>query len=211
MSDTFGLSSSCLNTLKKLNSPKKIQEYLDTLPFNYEKDGETCMSPVCVMKEKKAHCIEGAMFAALALMLQGEKPLLLSLKVKKGVGDYDHVVTLYKKHGYWGAISKTNHAVLRFRDPVYKSVRELAMSYFHEYFLTSSGEKTMIGYSAPINLMRYGARWITSPDDLFDIAADIYDMKHNATIPKVNKKYITKVTEIERRAASIKATTSKTH
>ena len=191
-----------LNKLLKLNTPSKIQDYLDSIPFNYEKNGETCMSPLRVLKEKKAHCIEGAMLAATAMALQGQKPLVMSLKVKKG--DYDHVVALFKYKGFWGAISKTNHNVLRYRDPIYKTVRELALSYFHEYFLTKNGEKTLLGYSNPINLNRFGKKWQTEEKDLWDIAKTIYDIKHIPIIPKGNEKFIRKATKTEIKGASIK-------
>lgn len=190
--------------LKSLGSPAKIQEYLDSIPFNFEEDGETCMSPRSVMREGKAHCIEGAMLACAALLLSGELPLLLSLKVKSS--DVDHVVALYKRNGYWGAISKTNHAVLRFRDPVYKTVRELAMSYFHEYFLVSDGTKTMRGYSAPINMRKFGTRWMTQESDVWHIAESVYDSQHTNVVPEENKKFLYRAAQIERSAARIELT-----
>lgn len=191
--------------LRTLSSPNKIQDYLDSISFNLEKRGETCMSPSMVLANKRAHCIEGAMLAAAALYLNGEKPLLLNLKVHHS-SDYDHVVALYKRNGYWGAISKTNHAVLRFRDPIYKTVRELALSYFHEYFLVRTGEKTLLGYSKPINLMRFGKKWITSSENLWHIAETIFDSPHTAIVPKENKKYIRKASSIERKVAKIPET-----
>lgn len=188
--------------LSRLNTPHKIQDFLDKLPQNHEKNGETCMSPHQVLKEKKAHCIEGAMLAAVALWLHGEKPLIMSLKVARG--DDDHIVALYKKNGHWGAISKTNHAVLRFRDPVYRTVRELALSYFHEYFLTENGKKTMRGYSKPVNLKRFGTKWVNSKEDLWDIGNTIYTMKHIPVVPKGNEKHLRNAHPVERTAASIK-------
>lgn len=159
------------------------------------------MSPRRVIREKKAHCIEGALFAATALMLQGEKPLIMNFKVIKG--DEDHIVTLFKRNGYWGAISKTNHAVLRFRDPVYKTVRELAMSYFHEYFLNANGKKTMRGYSPVINLRSFGTTWIIREDDLWEIAETIFDMKHIPVIPPKNMRHVRNASILEQAAASI--------
>src|SRR3989344_6708420 len=126
--------------LASLNSPRKIQDYLDTLGINFEKGGETLRSPREVMKVGEAHCIEGALMAATALWYHDKSPLLLDLVTSKS--DFDHVVALFKVGKHWGALSKTNHAVLRYREPVYKSVRELAMSYFHEYFL-DNGKKTL--------------------------------------------------------------------
>jgi hypothetical protein len=187
--------------LHRLNTPDKIQNYLDSIPFNFETEGETCMSPRRVMREKKAHCIEGAMVAAVALFLSGHKMLILNLKVEQG--DYDHVVTLFNKNGYWGAISKTNHAVLRYRDPVYATVRELAMSYFNEYFLLGDGRKTMKGFSDVINLRKFGTRWITQEGDLWNIAESIFDSKHTEVVPKVNANYIRSASEIEKESASI--------
>lgn len=191
-----------LDVLKSLDTPYKIQKFLDSIPFNYEEKGETCMSPRRVLRERKANCIEGAMLAGVALMIHGEKPLVLNLKVSKN--DYDHIITLYKRNGYWGAISKTNHSVLRFRDPVYKTLRELVLSYFHEYFLIANGEKTLKGYSKPINLKRFGVKWITSEEDLWGIAEHIFDMKHEMIIPKENEKFITRASDIEIKGASIK-------
>lgn len=188
--------------LSRLNTPHKIQDFLDTLPINNEKLGETCMSPRRVLKEKKAHCIEGAMLAAAALWFHGEKPLIMSLKVSRG--DFDHVIALYKKNGYWGAISKTNHAVLRFRDPIYRTPRELALSYFHEYFLIKTGKKTMVGYSRPINIKRFGTKWVNSEEDLWDIGNTIFKMPHISIVPKGNEKHIRKAHHIERVSASVK-------
>ncbi len=198
----FNLNKEEIKLFSKLNSPQKIQDFLDTLTFNFEKKGETCMSPRRVLREKKANCIEAAFFACACLWLTGEKPLILSLKVNDK-NDDDHAIALYKQNGYWGAISKTNHSVLRFRDPVYKTVRELAMSYFHEYFLQANGKKTMTGYSSPINLKKFGEKWITEEKDLWNMSGFIYDSKHFETVPKLNQKFIRKAHRIERAGANI--------
>jgi hypothetical protein len=197
----FGLTKTELVQLEKLNTPAKVQEYLDSTPSNKEPNGETCMSPRRVLLERKAHCIEGAMLACAAFMLTGRKPLILNLKVSKG--DDDHVVALFKENGYWGAVSKTNHSVLRYRDPVYRTVRELAMSYFHEYFLTDTGKKTMLGYSRPINMKRFGVSWITADKDLWDIAEYIYDSYHYSAVPEKNKKLLRKASSLELKTGSI--------
>ena len=202
MQKNFGLTKDELLVFKKLNTPIKIQDFLESIPFNYEKDEETCYSPRLVLQNKKAHCIEGALFASVALWLNGEEAMVVNLKVAKG--DDDHIVTLYKRNGLWGTISKTNHNVLRFRDPVYKSVRELIMTYFHEYFLTSNGKKTLLGYSKPINLKKFGTNWIIDENDLWDIAEIIYDSPITLIVPKENKKFIRHATVVERKSASIK-------
>lgn len=197
------LNSSERKILESLDSPLKIQDYLDSIPFNHEKNGETCMSPRYVLSLKKAHCFEGALLASAALWLHGKEPLILSLKVLSS--DYDHIITLYKEHGYWGAISKTNHAVLGFRDPVYTTVHELVMSYFNEYFLVTTGEKTLRGYTRPINLKRFGSSWITTDETLLPMAETIFDYYHKPLFPKVVEKLLRKATTLERRSANLTA------
>ena len=150
---------------KKLNSPAKIQDFLDTLPINFELDTETYMSPRRTLAARAAHCFEGALLAAAALSYHGKKPLLLDLRTVPY--DEDHVVTLFRQGAYWGAISKTNHPVLRYRDAVYASPRELALSYFHEYAMPKTGKKTLREYSKPFDLSRYKlASWLTAPEEL---------------------------------------------
>ncbi len=187
--------------LSSLSTPNKIQDYLESIPFNHEESGETCLSPKQVLIQKKAHCMEGALFACACLLLQKRKPLVVSLRVLSS--DYDHVVTLYKENGYWGAISKTNHSVLGFRDPVYKTVRELVLSYFHEYFLIHNGEKTLRGYSSPVNINRFGKSWITTDEHLFTIAEYMYDRPHKSIIPKGNEKFLRNASTFERASADI--------
>jgi hypothetical protein len=187
--------------LKKLETPSLVQSYLESIPFNHEDNGETCMSPRRVIREKKAHCLEGALLASLAFMLQGRRPLIMSIKVTKD--DYDHVIALYKENGYWGAVSKTNHSVLGFRDPVYKNIRELAMSYFHEYFLIKNGKKTMRGYSRPISMLRFGTTWMTEEKELFEIAEWISDHKHLPVVPDEINHLLRKATLLERESADI--------
>ena len=197
----FGLSKKELVVFKKLNTPIKIQNFLDKIPMNWEKRGETYMSPRRALRAQKMHCLEGAVFAATALWLQGEKPLLLDLKAN---GDDDHVVALYKRNGYWGAISKTNHAALRFRDPVSKPIRELALSYFHEYFRDRDGKKLMVSYSSqPFNLRTLGHQWITAEKDLHAVAEAVDFAPHKQIYPKKNKKFIRPADIMERRAGKI--------
>src|SRR3989344_9556108 len=116
--------------LKKLNTPAKVQDFLNSLEFNFEKRGETLKSPLLTLREGNAHCFEGALLGAYILSLRGFTPYLMHLKTIKG--DYDHIVAPFKVGGFWGALSKTNHAVLRYREPIYRNIHELALSYFHE-------------------------------------------------------------------------------
>lgn len=187
--------------LSHLDTPEKIQDYLESIPFNHEEGGETCRSAHEVIIHKKAHCLEGAFLACAALINQKRKPLIISLKVTEN--DYDHVITVFKENGCFGAISKTNHAVLGWRDPVYKTIRELAMSYFHEYFLVKNGEKTLRGHSRLINLKRFGSSWINSSENLFSIGFAIADTQHIRIIPKGNEQFIRKATRLERTSASV--------
>jgi hypothetical protein len=148
----------------RLNTPQKIQTFLDKLPANFSLNGDTAMSPRRMLKERVAHCAEGAFFAAAVLAYHGRGAWLLDIQALPS--DHDHIVTLFKERGLWGAISKTNHAILRWRDPIYRSVRELAMSYAHEYCLPG-GKKSMLAYSRPFSLRRYAPkRWVTAPEDL---------------------------------------------
>lgn len=208
-----GLTKCELSILKKLSTPIKIQNFLDTLAFNLEEKKESYLSPREVLIQKKAHCLEGALLAALALWLHGEKPLLLDLKAPDEI---DHVVTLYRKNGYWGAISKTNHSVLRFRDPVYKTIRELVLSYFHEYF-DKHGDKVLHLYGGPLDLSKLKVKssgkdkeskksrgprfdWITSIEDLEWIVDELEDLKHFEIFPKQNMKFLRKADHMERKA-----------
>lgn len=165
--------------LAKLNSPQKIQDFLETLPFNFEQHGETCRSPLLTLEHNTAHCMEGALLAVAALWYHGHPPLLLDLRADAKT-DVDHVVALFKVGKFWGALSKTNHGVLRYRDPLYRDVRELTMSYFHEYFLNTNGKKTLRAFSQkPFSLLDYEDDWLTSPDPLWELCIDLDDAPHS--------------------------------
>lgn len=197
----FKTGSKEFKQLSCLNTPQKIQRFLDELPMNHEENGETCMSPLQVIEERKAHCIEAGFLAGVCLKMQGQKPLVVNLKVERI--DTDHIVTIFKQNGYYGAISKTNHVGLRYRDPVYRTLRELVMTYFHEYNLTKSGRKTLLGYTRPINLNRFGTKWITAREDLWDIAEKIYDTPYISIVPKENRKYLYPAQPFERKVSTI--------
>ena len=161
---------------KRLDSPKKIQDFLNSLKINFEEEGDTCMSPRLVLKKGKAHCIEAALLAAVALRFHGEKPLIVDLEANRK--DFDHVITVFKRNGYWGAISKTNHAVLKYREPVYKDIRELVMSFFHEYFL-DNGKKTLRRYSEPVDLSMFDEKgWMFAEDNVWYIPSYLTKVKH---------------------------------
>lgn len=181
---------------ERLDTPQRIQDFLDALPANFEPDGDTHMSPRRVLSERVAHCTEGAILAAACLTFHGRDAPLMDLRSLPA--DQDHVVTLFKQHGLWGAISKTNHAVLRWRDPIYRSPRELAMSYAHEYYL-KNGRKSLIAYSKPFRLTRYApAHWVTAEDNLDWLIIALDDSPHLPLAPKATLQRQRKATAFER-------------
>ncbi len=169
------LSPKELFFIRKLSTPAQIQDFLDATPQNFEEDGDSCMSVRGVIQKKKAHCIEAALLASLALWVHGERPLLMDLSASKE--DDDHVVALFKQNGLWGAISKSNHVVLGYRDPIYRTLRELALSYAHEYY-NAKGVKTLRSYSRPYLLtVRDPKEWVTG-EDAWVIAEDLCEITH---------------------------------
>ncbi|HEY4518526.1 MAG TPA: hypothetical protein VJG48_02765 [Candidatus Paceibacterota bacterium] len=187
--------------LGKLSTPVKIQDYLDTLKINFEPMGDTARSPRFVMREGVAHCFEGALVAALALWYHNEPPLLLDLVSNEP--DTDHVVALFKRHGHWGAISKTNHAVLRYREPVYENIHELVMSYFHEYF-TDDGKKTLRNYAGPLDLAKIkDTSWITTDENLWHIVDWINDQTHYNILTPAMARGLRKADKTERKGGKI--------
>jgi hypothetical protein len=183
----------------KLDTPQKIQNFLESMPANFEKEGDTLMSPQKTLQENKAQCIEGALLAAAILWYHGHPPIILDLVTNHH--DDSHVVALFREDGLWGAISKTNHLVLRYRDPVYKSPRELAMSYFHEYFL-DNGKKTLRSY-AVYDLRKIKQRWITDHKDLWYIDQALDKMKHIQIISEKKAKKLRKADPIEIKSGKI--------
>ncbi|MDP3795512.1 MAG: hypothetical protein Q8R13_06380 [bacterium] len=189
-----------LRLFKALNRPEKIQDFLNALPINFEEAGETCMSPRRVIREQKAHCLEGALFAAAALWFHGKPPLLMDLKTT--ADDECHTVTLFERGGSWGAISHTNHAVLRYREPVYRTLRELALSYFHEYFL-DDGRKTLRSYSRAVNLSRINPAWLTAERDLWEIDALLDRTAHYPLVTPATARLLRRADPIEIEAGKI--------
>ncbi|MCC7160153.1 hypothetical protein IT399_00270 [Candidatus Nomurabacteria bacterium] len=192
--------------LQKLNTPAKVQDFLNSIKFNFEKETEgekstgVLRSPLFTLRSRKAHCFEGALLGAYILSLHGFAPYLMHLKAEKG--DYDHVVAPFKVNGFWGALSKTNHAVLRYREPVYKNIRELAMSYFHEYFL-DNGRKTLRQYSKLLNLNTFEKNWELLEGDLWGIDEELDKIKHYNILPKGFSKKLRKADIVEIKAGKI--------
>ncbi len=147
--------------MDSLDSPYKIQLFLNAIPYS---EDDFYRSPLRLLRDKKGHCFDGALFAAMALSRIGFPPVIMEL-IPNGRDD-DHIIALYKKNGCWGAVAQSNFTGIRFREPVYRSLRELAMSFFEQLF-NSNGEKTMIGYRNPINLHQFDhLHWMTRDDGL---------------------------------------------
>jgi hypothetical protein len=175
--DRFGFSANDLRTLRKLKTPVQIQKFIDNLTYQY---ANTAWSPQRVLRERKGHCLEGALLAAAALRVNGNPPLLMDLEA---VHDDDHVVALYRQHGLWGGIAKSNFAGLRFRAPIYRNLRELALSYFEHYY-NLRGERTLRAYSRPVNLTRLDKDdWMTSEEDVWCVPELLIETKHNDLFP----------------------------
>lgn len=185
--------------MKKLDTAEKIQDFLNSIPINKEKNGiGTAKSPVRVLRERNAHCIEGAILGAYILSLHGFRPLVMHLETIES--DLEHVIAPFQVGGLWGALSKTNHVVLRYRDPVYKNIRELAMSYFHEY-TTDDGTKTLRRYSDPLDLREFEEGWALEEDDLWGIDEELGKIKHHNIVPRGLK--LRKSDPIERKAGKL--------
>ncbi|MDD5192084.1 MAG: hypothetical protein PHH54_01350 [Candidatus Nanoarchaeia archaeon] len=197
----FNLTKKEEEILKKLNTPAKIQDFLNKIPINFDYNKDTCLSPREVLRKWKCHCIEGAIFAALALQMQGRKPLIVHLKASKD--DYDHVIAVFQEDGKWGAITKTNHGVLRYREPIYKDIRELVMSFFHEYF-NNKGRKALRSYSVPVDLSIFDKKkWTISEKDLWYIDTYLDKVKHFSILTKKQIKNLRKADKIERKIGKV--------
>ena len=196
----LGLTAAEVAVLARLDTPARIQDFVYGLKQNFEADGETCLTVRDVLRERRAHCIEGAMLAACAFWMHGEPPLLLDMRA---VNDFDHVVALYRRNGLWGAISKTNGIFLRSRDPVYRDLRELAMSYFHEYANRRS-HKTLREYSLPYDLRRIDPRiWVSGEKGAWDVAAALDGLRHFRLVPGRHLRLVSRRDPFERRAGEL--------
>lgn len=177
MSDDARWSGDERAVLRPLDTPERIQTWLDAIPYN---DEITCRSPRRVLRDRKAHCFEGALFAAAALARIGHAPVLVDLRAAKGRDD-DHVIAVFRRHGALGAVGKSNFAGLRYRAPVYRTLRELVMSYFDDYFNTK-GERTLRSYSRPFPVReRAFPGWRLDEADL-DPIGEALDQAHHTPV-----------------------------
>ena len=203
--EDLGLTPAEFAVLRRLNTPHKIQAFLYGLGQNFELAGDTCRPVRQVLQQRKAHCIEGAMLAACALWVHGDPPLLMDMRA---VRDFDHVVALFRRHGRWGAISKTNGIGLRWRDPVYGSLRELAMSYFHEY-TNRRDHKTLREYSVPFDLRRVAPKiWVVGGEKrgskhAWIVAEQLDELRHFKLVDGRHLKAVIRRDPFERRAGAL--------
>jgi len=171
--DHFGFTPAELRKLRRLKDPYGIQKFLDDMPYHLE---HTAWSPRRVLRENTAHCFEGAIFAAAALRANGYPPLIIDFEAEH---DTDHVLALYRVKGHWGAIAKSNYTGCRYREPVYRSLRELAMSYFNIYF-NLRRERTLRTFSRPVNLVRFDdQQWMTTDKPIWFIAFYLVELHHH--------------------------------
>jgi hypothetical protein len=160
----YGFTPAELRKLRSLKTPYGIQRFLDDIPYHV---ADTAWSPREVLRERTAHCFEAAVFAAAALRVNGFPPLLLDLEAEH---DTDHVLALYRVNGHWGVLAKSNFIGLRYREPVYRTLRELAMSYFNTY-CNLRRERTLRTFSRPVNLARFDRQhWMTTEEPVWFIA-----------------------------------------
>lgn len=170
--DSWGFSPAELRKLRRLKTPYGIQRALDAMPYHLE---DTAWSPRRVLRENTAHCFEGAVFAAAALRVNGYPPLIWDLEADH---DTDHVIAIYRVGGCWGAVAKSNYAGCRYREPVYRSLRELAMSYFNLYF-NLRRERTLRRFSRPVDLSRFDhLHWMTTEKPIWFIVDYLFEIPH---------------------------------
>ena len=174
----FGLTRREAGFLSRLTPPWRIQKFLDGL--DYDVAGAACRSPRRVLRERVVQCMDGALFAAAALRLQGHRPLLLDLEA---VFDDDHVLALFRQNGCWGSIARSNYSGLRFREAIHPTIRSLVLSYFESYF-NLRRQKSLRRYSRPVNLARFDRLdWMTTEKDLWEIPEYLADIPHRRLLP----------------------------
>jgi hypothetical protein len=176
----------------RLRRPVEIQRFLDEeTGYNQEPRGPTCYSPRRVLRERTAHCMEGALLAAMALRRLGYAPLLVDLEA---VRDSDHVIAVYRVNGNWGALAKSDYAGLRSREPVYATIRELVMSYFEHYY-NAAGEKTLRAYSRPVNLARFdrSVKWMTTLEEVWEIPSYLCTVPHTPIFNGAVERHVSRI------------------
>jgi hypothetical protein len=197
----LGLPRSFAARLAGLRTPERIQDFVNALPWNHEPDGPTARSVVETLRAGRAHCVEAGFVAGCAMWLAGEPPLLMDIGAARG--DVDHVVALFRRDGHWGAISKSNSPFLRYRDPIHRTLRELAISFFPQY--VKLRRKTLRTYSVAVDLRRHDpATWITHPEFCHEMVDALTGSRHFPILPPGMKHALRPIDEIEARSNLLK-------
>lgn len=196
--EQLGLETDVATLLAGLQSPERIQDFVNAIPWNMEAAGPTARSVKGVLQHNEAHCIEAALVAACGLWLAGEPPLLMDMGADKG--DVDHVVALFRRNGYWGAISKSNSPFLRYRDPIYRTLRELSLSFFPQYVFKR--RKTLRTYSVSVDLRRFEpGLWVTREGACQELVEALTAARHFEILPSnVSGRDLRPIDEIEARS-----------
>lgn len=188
----MSLTPAELRHLRSLRGFDKLQRYLDeSLAYNLEERGPSCLSPRMVLRQRRAHCMEGAMLAAAALRAQGHPPLILDFESRR---DDDHVIAIFRQNGAWGAVAKSNYSGLRSREPVYRTLRELALSYFEHYF-NLRREKSLRAFSTrPVDLSRFDRQgWMTSEEPVWFVPEYLTTIRHTRLLSPAQERDLTPV------------------
>jgi hypothetical protein len=196
-----GLEPRLAARLAGLKTPSRIQDFVSSLRWNAETAGPTARSVAEVLRHREAHCVEGAFVAAAALWLAGEPPLVMDMGAARG--DVDHVVALFRRGRSWGAISKSNSPFLRYRDPIYRSLRELTLSFFPQY--VKKRRKTLRTYSVAVDLRRYDpALWVTHRGFCHEVIDALTGARHFSILPPGVETHLRPIDEIEARSNLLK-------
>lgn len=196
----LGLTRRQAETLSKLSTPEAIQDFVNHIPMNFEIGRGTALSVTETLTQRRAHCLEAAMVAACAFHMNGAPALLMDMGGAEG--DVDHVIALFKRGRYWGAISKSNGAYLRYRDPIFKNLRELALSYFFEY--VKGRRKTLRTYSVPVNMSKVDPKlWVTNPKFCYEVVELLTVARHFNLLPRGQEKLLRPIDLIERAAIKL--------
>lgn len=201
--DASLLTPSERSVFRRLDSAVKLQDFIDRVPVNFEETGDTCLSPRMILREQRCHCIEAAFLAAAVFWSHGRPAWAVDMRANPY--DWDHVIAVFREKGRYGAVSKSNHAVLRYRDPVYANPRELIMSYFHEY-MDFRGNKTLREWSRPYDLSRLGMDWVIAEHGLWKVQNFLDALPHERILRGSNARILRRVDPIERSANELVVT-----
>lgn len=205
MQNKYGFNADEVNLLRRLNTPERLQNFIDEIPYHYQGEDEVTYSPRLVMSKNQSDCLEGAIFAAAVFRFHGERPLVMNLEA---VRDDSHCIALFERHGCWGAIGKSKYTGLTFREPIHRTLRELALSYVEGYF-NFDGEKTLRGYSKPFDLSRFdNTGWMTTEKDITEMGLKISNIPYTILLTPKQTRGLRAVVPLMLRAGELGMTES---